>query len=98
MLKLTSKIITLELKNRYIKNSKISEAKFRQLLRYFVLDLDAGQIAELSNLSRNTINRYLKEIRTKIAEYCEETSPVTGEIEVDESFFGKRKTWSWSVR
>ena len=55
MLKLTSKIITLELKNRYVKNAKISEAKFRQLLRYFVLDLDAGQIAELSNLSRNTI-------------------------------------------
>jgi len=91
MLKITSKIITLELKNRYVKNAKISEAKFRQLLRYFALDLDAGQIAELSNLSRNTINRYLKEIRTKIAEYCEDTSPVTGEIEVDESFFGARR-------
>ena len=91
MLKITSKIITLELKNRYVKNAKISEAKFRQLLRYFALDLDAGQIAELSNLSRNTINRYLKEIRTKIAEYCEETSPVTGEIEVDENFFGARR-------
>jgi len=48
MLKITSKIITLELKNRYVKNAKISEAKFRQLLRYFALDLDAGQIAELS--------------------------------------------------
>jgi hypothetical protein len=91
MLKITSKIIAFELKNRYVKNAKISEAKFCQLLRYFALDLDAGQIAELSNLSRNTINRYLKEIRTKIAEYCEETSPVTGEIEVDESFFGARR-------
>ena len=50
MLKITSKIITLELKNRYVKNAKISEAKFRQLLRYFALGLDAGQIAELSNL------------------------------------------------
>ena len=91
MLKITSKTITLELKNRYVKNAKISEAKFRQLLRYFALDLDAGQIAELSHLSRNTVNRYLKEIRTKIAEYCEEISPVAGEIEVDESFFGARR-------
>ena len=53
-------------------------------------DLDAGQIAELANLNRNTVNRYLKAIRERIAEYCEEVSPVTGEVEVDESFFGAR--------
>jgi len=53
--------------------------------------LDASQIAQLSGLNRNTVNRYLKAIRECIAEHCELESPVSGEIEVDESFFGARR-------
>jgi len=53
--------------------------------------LDASQIAQLSGLNRNTVNRYLKAIRERIAEHCELESPVSGEIEVDESFFGARR-------
>jgi transposase-like protein len=45
----------------------------------------------LSGLNRNTINRYLRGIRERIAEYCESQSPFSGEIEVDESYFGARR-------
>lgn len=63
-------------KNKYVNRSKISEAKFRQFVKLFSLDLDAGQIAALTGLNRNTVNRYLTGIRVRIAEFCEEASPV----------------------
>jgi transposase len=64
--------------NKYVNRSKISEAKFRELVRFFSLDLTATQIAELSGLNRNTVNRYLKGIRKRIAEHCRATAPFTG--------------------
>ena len=78
-------------KNRYIKRSKITEVKFRQLVKLFSHDLDAQTIASLSKLNRNTVNRYLLLIRTRIAEICENQSPFKGEIEVDESYFGGKR-------
>jgi len=77
--------------NRYVNRSKISEAKFRLLVRSFAVYLEATQIAFLSGLNRNTVNQYLKAIRERIAEHCEHQSPLSGEIEVDESFFGARR-------
>ena len=78
-------------KNKYINRSRISEAKFRDLVKYFSLDLDAQQIAILTRLNRNTVNRYLKLIRKRIAELCESETPFKGEIEVDESYFGAKR-------
>jgi len=77
--------------NKYINRSKISEAKFREIIRYFSLDLNALQIAELSGLNRNTVNRYLKLVRQRLAEYCDSNSPFIGDIELDESYFGARR-------
>lgn len=55
-------------KNKYIKNAKISEAKFREIVRYFAADLSATQISTLSSVSRNSINKYLMAIRNRIYE------------------------------
>jgi len=79
-------------KNKYLNNGKISEAKFRQIVRLFVLDLTATQTAKLTNLNRNTINRLFSAIRCRIAEYSENTSPMKGIIEVDESYFGPKRS------
>jgi transposase-like protein len=79
-------------KNSYVKRAKISEAKFRALIRHFVHDLDAQTIASLLGLNRNTVNRYLTLIRNRIADFCEQQSPFRGEIEVDESYFGAKRT------
>lgn len=79
------------MKNRYFCRSRISEHKFRQIVRLFSVDLDASQIARLTDLSRNTVNRYLSKIRQRLVEYCDVQSPFSGEVEVDESFFGARR-------
>jgi transposase-like protein len=81
----------MTVKNKYAKRSRISEHKFRQIVRLFSVDLDATQIAKLTDLNRNTINRYLSKIRQRLVEYCEAQSPFSGEVEVDESFFGARR-------
>ena len=80
-------------KNKYINSSKISEAKFREIVRYFVADLSATQIATLSGISRNSINRYVMEIRHRIYDFCNSESPfiTLGDVELDESYFGARR-------
>ena len=79
------------MKNRYIKLAKITEVKFRQILKCFSLDLTATQTAELTNISRNTINRFYSLFREKITEISIQNSPIKGEIEADESYFGARR-------
>ena len=78
--------------NPVLKRARISTAKFRQILKYFALDIEATKIARLTGLNRNTINKYLLLIRKVIALECEQESPFSGEVEVDESFFGARRT------
>jgi len=81
----------MTVKNKYIKGAHISERKFRELVRLFSVDLNASQIASLTGLSRNTVNRYLRAIRVRLAQFCNSRSPFRGEVEVDESFFGARR-------
>ena len=78
-------------KNKYVKRSHISEQKFRQIVKLFAEDLNATQISNLTGISRPTINKYLHAIRKRIVEFCELNSPLIGEIEVDESYFGARR-------
>lgn len=77
--------------NKYAKRAKISESKIRQILHLFSIDLNAIQISQLTGLNRNTVNRYLKGIRIRLAQICEEQSPFYGEVEIDESYFGARR-------
>ncbi len=55
-------------KNKYVNRSRISEKRFREIIKYFSLDLNAVQIKELTGLSRQTINKYLTAIRLRIVE------------------------------
>lgn len=41
------------MKNKYAYRSKLSEDKIRQVDRLFVVDLDASQIAAVTNLNRS---------------------------------------------
>jgi len=78
-------------KNRYAKRSRISEAKIREVVRYFAADLTALQAAQLSRLNRNTVNRLYRGLRERIFLACEAQRPLFGVVEVDESFFGARR-------
>ena len=81
----------MAMKNKYIRRSKISEVKFHQFVRLFCVDLTATQLAQVAGLNRNTVNRLLQGVRERIALACEAESPVSGEVEVDESYFGARR-------
>ena len=78
--------------NKYIFRSRISEKKFREIIRLFALDIEATKIATLTGVSRRTITKIQKGTRERIAEFCEADSPFdAGEVEMDESFFGARR-------
>ena len=82
------------MKNKYIKVTHISERKTRDVIRLFSLDIEAKKTAELTGISRQTINKFYAMFRERIAELCESESPLeNGEVELDESYFG-----AWRVR
>ena len=78
-------------KNRYSKRARITERKFRDILKLFALNLTAKQLSKATNINRNTINRYLKKIRERIAIICEQEARFRGIIEADESYFGQKR-------
>lgn len=62
-------------KNKYVRRAKISEYKFRKMVKCFAADMSATQIAEVIDVNRNTVNRYLNEIRARMVEFCEQYAP-----------------------
>ena len=77
--------------NRYFRFSKISEARFRFLLRCFALDMTATQTAQMTGLSLRSTNQIFLRLREKLVQECEKTSPFSGDLEADESYFGPRR-------
>jgi transposase len=71
----------MALSSKQFIRARISRAKFRQLLRLFALDLTATQISALTDLNRNTVNRYLTLIGQAVAAHCERESPFSGDVE-----------------
>ena len=76
----------------YKKRSRISASKFREVLRLFLLDIEATKVSKITNISRQAVNRIYKNIRTVIALDCENNAILDcGEIELDESYFGAKR-------
>ena len=78
-------------KNRYYCRSRISAAKFRQLIRSFALDFTATSTAQLTGVSLRSVNSIYLKVRQRLAESCELESPLQGAVEVDESYFGAQR-------
>ena len=74
---------------RYFKRDRVLGARFRRLLRLFALDLTPAQIAALTRLSPNTVARYVRLFRERIAAACDAQAKLSGVVEVDESYFGR---------
>ena len=77
--------------NRYYRRSRISEKKFREIIKYFALDLTANRTAQLTGLTHKTVNQIYLKIRLRLAQDGQRESPFCGEVEVDESYFGARR-------
>lgn len=60
-------------------------------MKFFCFDLEAVKVAEICNISEKTIDKIFKAIRIKMAENCEKQTKLSGEIEIDESYFGVKR-------
>ena len=80
------------MKNKYLHGTHISEVRFRYVLKLFSMDIPALTVAALSEISIQATQRLYDRFRLRILELAvEEASPVTGEVEIDESYFGARR-------
>lgn len=78
--------------NKYFYGSHLTERKFRQIINLFCIDMEAKKVAEITGVSRQSINRIFYAIRQRIIDMCEQNStPSVGEFEIDESYFGARR-------
>jgi hypothetical protein len=75
-------------KDRYLFRGKISERKFRDLLRLFALDITADRAATLTGLHHNTALALDRLLRLRMAELAVADCPFQGQVELDESYFG----------
>ena len=82
------------MKNKYIYRSRISEKKFREILKYFSQDIEATKIANLTGISRISINKILKNIRILMASECEKISKFSGEISSSQARL-EASLWDW---
>ena len=80
------------MRNCYFRRSKLTAAKFRQILRLFALDLTASDAARLTGVSVRSVNDIYLRLRQRLAYECERRRPFKGgEVEIDESYFGPRR-------
>jgi transposase len=77
--------------NRYFRFAKISEAKFRSVVRCFALDLTATQASAMTGISVRSVNDIFLRLRERLARECQKHPPFAGELEADESYFGPRR-------
>ena len=70
------------------RKSRLSVGKRNRLMEHFVAGTTARAAAELVGVHRNTAASFYTRLRKVIADEMENTSPFSGEIEVDESYFG----------
>jgi transposase len=76
---------------RLIKNSKLTNRQLNQLLGYFALEVPASRAAKVMGINRHSAERVYHVTRRCLARDCELHSPLGGEVECDESYFGGRR-------
>ena len=80
------------MKNRYYYRSHVWERKFREIVRLFCLDVCALTTASILHLNKNTVHQIFLKLRARVIHLSlAESQPFTGEVEVDESYFGSRR-------
>lgn len=75
---------------RYYRRSGISEKKFREIIKYFALDLTANRTAQLTGLTHKSSDQIHLKTRLRLTQDCRRESLFSGEVEVDESRISAR--------
>lgn len=76
--------------------SKLTKAKWDVLFNSFVNDLNATQASNMAGVNRNTANLYYGFFREDILEARKYPPRLSGEIEMDQAFFGARRRRKYS--
>jgi len=79
------------MKNKYLKQSHISNEQFRRILHLFCKEDTATQVADTTGISRVTINRLFRLFRERVLTLVAHEDTLQGEVEIDESYFGARR-------
>ena len=85
-------------KNKYYKRSHISEVKFRQIIKCFLLDLNVYETSTLTNISHVSCKKIFQKLRIYIFLNLLESEVSDGEFEFDESYFGAKRVRGKRVR
>ena len=71
---------------------RLSKYRVKKILQCFCVDIPATKTAALLGYNRRTIDRYFGIFRERILEYQHRSMlPFSGEVELDESYFGARR-------
>src|SRR5271154_5457063 len=71
-----------------LRHSRLTHFQTGKLLEHFVAGVTARTAADLAGVNRNTARQFYQRLREIIAWQIEEEWQFSGEIEVDESYFG----------
>ena len=74
-----------------LKRSKLSENQTLRLCEHFVAGTPARAAADLVGVNKNTAALFYHRLREIVAARIEDESPIRGEVEIDESYFGGRR-------
>jgi transposase len=70
------------------RRSRLPRATQRRLIEHFVAGTTARTAADLVGVNKNTAALYYHKLREVITERIADESPFSGEVEIDESYFG----------
>ncbi|MBU1715696.1 MAG: IS1595 family transposase [Proteobacteria bacterium] len=74
-----------------MRKSRLSKHKQNKLIEHFVAGTTARTAAVLIDVNKSTASYYFHRLRELIFKDVEDSTPFSGEIEVDESYFGGRR-------
>ena len=71
-----------------LKRCRLTEKQQGRLLEFFVGEMTARTAADLAGINKTTAAYFYHRLREIIAWRLDQASPLAGEIEADESYFG----------
>ena len=73
---------------RVVPRSKLSNRQLNRLIEFFALEVSAVKAAGVLGIHRHSAARIYRVIRQCMAQDCERHTPLRGDVEADESYFG----------
>ena len=75
-----------------LKRCRLTEKQQNRLIEFFVGEMTARTAADVVGVNKTTAAYFFHRLREIIAWQLDEASPLAGEVEVDESYFGGKRT------